>query len=363
VTVTLRRWLLAIVVLVCLVGIIGSRAQQAEFTLRIAFLASQDDEDFIGAVAFREALQRRLGDRVAVQIYPSGQFCGNERECMEALQSGILEMHQTTIGGLAGLYGPAQVFDLPYVFADDAVAECVFDGEVPRAMGESMLQQGLGLRLMAVGNTGGWRSFAMTERRIVRVADLEGLRIRTLPSALEQEMVRELGASPMALPFSEIYTALGAGMLAGTKNSIQDVMGMKFDEHIRHLFVDRHAYMASFWWYSEKGWQRLPPDVQQAVRESFVELAAATRRAAKDREAPALAGFKAGGGTVDEMTPAQRAEFRAATRPLRDWYSSRYPGDWLGRVDAAVAACEARVAAAPVAAATARASPRIEPTT
>jgi TRAP-type C4-dicarboxylate transport system substrate-binding protein len=238
----------------------------------------------------------------------------------------------------------------------------VFDGEVPRAMGESILQQGLGLRLMAVGNTGGWRSFAMTERRIARVADLEGLRIRTLPSALEQEMVRELGASPMALPFSEIYTALGAGMLAGTKNSIQDVMGMKFDEHIRHLFVDRHAYMASFWWYSEKGWQRLPPDVQQAVRESFVELAAATRRAAKDREAPALAAFKAGGGTVDEMTPAQRAEFRAATAPLRDWYSARYPGDWLRRVDDAVAACEAS-AAPPAAAATARAAPGIEPTT
>ena len=75
----------------------------------------------------------------------------------------------------------------------------------------------------------------------------------------------------MALPFSEIYTALGAGMLAGTKNSIQDVMGMKFDEHIRHLFVDRHAYMASFWWYSEQGWQRLPPDVQQAVREGVIE--------------------------------------------------------------------------------------------
>ncbi len=347
-TVSLRRWLLAAVVLGCLAGVVGSRAQQAEFTIRIAFLASQDDEDYIGAVAFREAMQRRLGDRVEVQIFPSGQFCGNERECMEALQSGILEMHQTTIGGLASLYGAAQVFDLPYVFADDAVAECVFDGAVPRDMGEAILQQGLGLRLMAVGNTGGWRSFAMTDRRIVRVDDLSGLRIRTLPSALEQEMVRELGASPMALPFSEIYTALGAGMLAGTKNSIQDVMGMKFDEHIRHLFVDRHAYMASFWWYSEQGWQRLPPDLQRAVRESFVDLAAATRRAAKEREAPALAAFKAGGGTVDEMTPAQRTEFRAATAPLRDWYSSRYPGDWLRRVDAAVADCETRVAAGPV---------------
>jgi TRAP-type C4-dicarboxylate transport system substrate-binding protein len=184
----------------------------------------------------------------------------------------------------------------------------------------------------------------MTDRRITGVADLAGLRIRTLPSALEQEMVRELGASPMALPFSEIYTALGAGMLAGTKNSIQDVMGMKFDEHIRHLFVDRHAYMASFWWYSEQGWQRLPPDVQQAVREAFVALAAATRRAAKDREAPALAAFETGGGTIDSITDAQRAEFRAATAPLREWYASRYPGDWLRRVDDAVAACGPRAA-------------------
>lgn len=201
----LRNILLALITIGCVIGILNSRAEQAEFTIRVAFLASQDDEDYIGAVAFRESLKRQLGNRVDVQIYPSGQFCGNERECMEALQSGILEVHQTTIGGLAGLYGPAQVLDLPYLFANDDIAECVMDGPVPKAMGEAILNDGLGLRLMALGNTGGWRSFAMTDRRITSVRDLEGMRIRTLPSALEQEMVRELGGSPMALPFSEIY--------------------------------------------------------------------------------------------------------------------------------------------------------------
>jgi TRAP-type C4-dicarboxylate transport system substrate-binding protein len=338
----LRNILLVVVTVVCVIGILTSRAERAEFTIRVAFLASQDDEDYIGAVAFRDSLVRQLGDRVDVQIFPSGQFCGNERECMEALQSGILEVHQTTIGGLAGLYGAAQVLDLPYLFASDEIAECVMDGSVPRAMGEAMLRDGLGLRLMAVGNTGGWRSFAMTDRRITGVADLASLRIRTLPSALEQQMVRELGASPMALPFSEIYTALGAGMLAGTKNSIQDVMGMKFDDHIRHLFVDRHSYMAAIWWYSEKAWQRLPPDVQAAVEVAYAELAEATRRAAKDRETPALARFIEGGGTVDYVTDAQRAEFRQATLPLRQWYQEKYPGDWLQRVDAAIAECETR---------------------
>ena len=195
------RIALAVIVIGCVAGVVGSHAQRAEYTIRIAFLASSDDEDFIGAVAFREKMLELVGKRVEVQIYPSGQFCGNERECIESLQSGVLDMHQTTIGGLAGLYGAAQVFDLPYLFRDDAIAECVLDGDVPRAMGGDILQRGLGLRLIAVGNTGGWRSFATTQKRISSVGDLKGMRIRTLPSALEQQMVRELGRQSHGIAF------------------------------------------------------------------------------------------------------------------------------------------------------------------
>ena len=184
---------------------------------------------------------------------------------MEALQGGILEIHQATIGGLAALFGPAQAIDLPYTFADDAVAECVMDGPLLQDIGAAILEQGLGVRLMVVGNTGGWRSFATTNRRIGSPADLEGLRIRTLPSALEQEMVRELGASPTSLPWSEVYYALSAGLLDGTKNSVQDVVGMKLHEHIRFLFIDRHSYMGAMWWYSEKQWRALPDDLKPMV--------------------------------------------------------------------------------------------------
>jgi TRAP-type C4-dicarboxylate transport system substrate-binding protein len=338
--VLLLRVLLALIVAGCALGIATSRADRAEYTIRVAFLASQDDEDYIGAVAFKESVEHRLGARVSVQIFPSGQFCGSERECIEALQSGILEVHQTTVGGLAGLFGAAQVLDLPYVYADDAVAECVMDGPLLRRIGAAIRDQRLGLRLMTVGNTGGWRSFATTTRRIAAVEDMRGLRIRTLPSALEQEMVRELDASPMPLPFSELYAALGAGLLGGTKNSVQDIVGMKLDDHIRHLFVDRHGYMAAIWWYSEVGWQRLPPDVRAAVEEGFVALARATRAAAKSREAPAFADFARDDRTIDVATAAQRAQFAAATLPLRDWYAERYGKDWLDRLDAAVAQCE-----------------------
>jgi TRAP-type C4-dicarboxylate transport system substrate-binding protein len=325
---------------VCALGVFNSRAERAETTIRIAFLASSDDEDYVGAMAFKESVEAAAGGRVAVQVFPSGQYCGSERECIEALQGGTLEVHQTTFGGLAALYGPAQALDLPYTFVNDAVAECVMDGPLLAQMGQAILDQSLGLRLMAVGNTGGWRSFATTSRRIRSPADLARLRIRTLPSALEQEMVRELGGSPTPLPWSEVYYALSAGLLDGTKNSVQDVVGMKLHEHVRFLLVDRHSYMGAMWWYSEQQWQALPDDLKPIVAEGFRKLAVATRAAAASRQAPAFATFRAAGGTVDEVTPAQREQFRAATRGLRDWYAGRYGREWLERLDAAVATCE-----------------------
>lgn len=337
------RIVLALIVAGCLAGVITSRTERAEFTVRIAFLASRDDEDYFGAMAFKQTVETMLPGRVDVQVFPSGQFCGSERECIEGLQSGVLEMHQTTVGGLATLYPKVQVLDLPYIFPDDAVAECVLDGPVVEDMGTAILADGLGLRLVAVGNTGGWRSFATTTRQVRSVGDLAGLRIRTLPSALEQEMVRELGAAPMALPWSEVYGALSAKLLDGIKNSVQDVVGMKLDDHIRYLFIDRHAYMSSIWWYSEVQWRRLPPDVQAAFREGFRALAAETRAAAKRREAPALEEFSRRGGVVEIATAAQRAELKDATRELRDWYAEKYGREWLDRVDAAVTACETQL--------------------
>lgn len=334
------RILLALVVMGCLAGVAASRVDRPELTIRIAFLASKNDEDYIGSMAFKETVEGLLPGRVEVQIFPSGQFCGSERECIEGMQSGILEIHQTTVGGLAALYGAVQVLDLPYSFRDDAVVECVVDGPMVQAMGDQILADGLGLRLMAVGNTGGWRSFGTTQQSVGSADDLAGLRIRTLPSALEQQMVRDLGGSPMALPWSEVYGALNAGILDGIKNSAQDIVAMKLDDHIRHLYVDRHSYMAALWWFSERQWQALPSDAKAAVEEGFRALALATRAVAREGEAPALEAFQSRGGTIDVASPEERAELRQRTASLREWYVSRYGADWLSKLDAEIARCE-----------------------
>lgn len=334
--------LFVIIVAVCLFGVISSRASRAEHTIRIGILASADDEDYDGARAFKSIVERKSAGRVEVKIYPSGQYCAGERECVENLQSGVLDVFMTTFGGFGNFFGAGQAFDLPYIFRDDAVAECVLDGPLISDLRDAVLREGLGLRLMTVGNTGGWRDIATTKKPIRTPADLSGLKLRTTPSPLEQAFVRDLGANPTPIAWSEVYLALATGVVEGTKNSIQDIVSMKLDEHVKYMTADRHAYMGAIWWYSDKRWNALPADLRAVIEDGFEALQETTRRIPKEREQQAIATFKAAGGEIIQPSEEDIIDFVAAAAGARDWYRNTYGGDWLARLDDAVAACSSK---------------------
>jgi tripartite ATP-independent transporter DctP family solute receptor len=323
-------------------GIVASRAHRTGHLISIGILASKEDEDYAGAEAFKDYVESLSNGRVAVKIYTSGQFCGGERECIESLQAGVLDVFMTTFGGFGNFFPEGQAFELPYVFAGDEIAECVLDGPIVEELRAETLSRGLGLRLMTIGNTGGWRDFSTVSRPIRTPDDLKGLKIRTTPAQLEQEMVRALGANPTPISFSELYLALATGVVDGTKNSIQDIVGMRLEEHVKFLTIDNHAYMGAMWWFSDKRWQALPDDLRPIVEEGFRELQRVTRTIPKERQAAAFETFKTKGGVIHTPTDEERAAFRAASAPMRDWYVNKYGDRWLTRLDSAVADCAKR---------------------
>jgi TRAP-type C4-dicarboxylate transport system substrate-binding protein len=149
------------------------------------------------------------------------------------------------------------------------------------------------------------------------------------------------------LPFSEVYTALGSGLLDGAKNSLPDMAGQRFYEHVKHVLEDRHSYMAALWWYSDVRWKALPPDLQAVVADGMKELASATRQAAIDRHAPAKAKFEAAGANVRVATAEEQALFAEAAGGVREWFTKKYGPEWLDKLDRAVAGCEAATAQTP----------------
>ena len=344
---TRRQLLLTVFALIFIASVAGTvlstSDSDAEFTIRFSFLASPEDEDYDGANAFKELVEGRSGGRVDVQIFPSGQFCSNERECLEGMQSGVLQVFMLTTGGLGSIFGPGQVLDLPYTFNGDAVAECVLDGPITQDLRTAILDAGLGIRLMAVSNTGGWRNFATTSGQIRTPADIEGLKIRTIAAPVQQELVRQLGGNPTPVAWSEVYTALATGVVEGTKNGIQDIVGMKLHEQIKFVTLDGHSYMGGIWWFSEASWKQLPPDIQQIIQEGFQKLTVVTRAIIKERESAAYEEFETSGGSLYTPTEAEKTRFRDSASGMRDWYVDQYGEGWLSKLDAAIQACESTV--------------------
>jgi tripartite ATP-independent transporter DctP family solute receptor len=336
----------SLVVAVALIYLFASAAvQAADTTLKIAFLGSQDDEDYDGSLVFKDYVESRSNGEIAVEIYHSGQFCGNFRECIEGIQSGALEITISTIGGFGNLWEPGQVLDLPYLFRDDRVAECVFDGPFVKELRDAVLKEIPGMRLMAVSNTGGWRNFATVNKQIKTPEDVKGQKIRTIPADIQKELVKLLGGNPTPIAWPEVYTSLATGVVEGTKNGITDIVNMKFQDHLKYITLDGHAYMAALWWLNDDTWNNLSDANKRIVYDGFQHLKTIGRAFPMRRQIEAYEEFKKAGGTVYVPTAEEKAAFQTAAKPMEQWYIDQFGDEWLKKVQAAIGDCETTIAA------------------
>ena len=335
----LLRYLFALVCLGCLWGGIATYDRGSVDAIRVVANASPQDEDYHGAHAFKKYVEENSGGDLRVKIYPFGEFCATARECIAFLRQGMIDVFMTTGGGVADIFAPAQVIDVPYLFPDEAAAECVFDGDFTDDLRREVLALDSGMRLMVIGNTGGWRSFATIKEPIKQPRDLRGVKIRTTTSEMHQALMREFGASPTPISWSELYVSLATGVVDGTTNSLPDIINANLHEQIRHITLDNHSYMGAIWWFSEVNWRRMETPARQIVTGGFEQLKEVTRDTARANEARATEVFTRSGGTIIGLSAEERAGFEATAYGIRDWFSAAYGDKWLQRISAAVAAC------------------------
>ncbi|NRA22244.1 MAG: TRAP transporter substrate-binding protein DctP [Oceanospirillaceae bacterium] len=299
-------------------------AAAADFNLRATANSNENDEDFDGLVVFKDYVESHSNGRIAVDLYIGTQLCANGTECLQALEDGSVDIYISTSGGAANMYPYVQVLDLPYLLTDDRVAESVLMGDFTREMRKAILADSDDkVRLMTIGNTGGWRNFANTKRTVKTPSDLEGLKIRTVVADLPQELVKAMGASPTPIPWPELFTSFQTGIVEGSKNGITDIMGMKFPEAgLKYVTLDGHAYMSALWYMNNESFKGMPEDLRKVIVDGFSALQQATFASPKRKSIQAYADFKASGGEIYVPTPAQKMQFQKSAEPVYTWFKN-----------------------------------------
>lgn len=215
-------------------------------------------------VAMGEDLAKRSGGRLQLEIYPSQQL-GTERECLELLQIGSLDMTKVSVGVLENFAPKMKVLGLPFLFRDREHSFTVLDGHIGKMLlndSEKYWLKGLGYY------DAGSRSFYTMNKPILKPSDLEGEKIRVMESATAVNMVKALGGSPTPISWGELYTSLQQGVVDGAENNPPSFYLSRHYEVCKYYTLDEHTVLPDALLIGTYAWNKLTEQEQEWLNAS-----------------------------------------------------------------------------------------------
>lgn len=221
----------------CFSGIATASAQQAK-VLNLGFVGRQTAPEGIAVTAFADEIKAKTNGRIEIRLHPGGAL-GGDREVIEGLQLGTVDLTVASTSVFANFVPEVQVFDIPFLFRDFAHAQAVLDGPVGQEMLTKFKAKGFqGLGLGGIG----FRQLTNSRRPVSGPEDVKGLKIRTQENQIHLQVWRALGALPTPMAIPEVFTALQQGVVDGQENPIGAILNNKFGQVQKYLTLTNHAF-------------------------------------------------------------------------------------------------------------------------
>lgn len=336
---TIKRTLCAAAMLAATLTFGPAQAQNTEIKFGIG-MPEGDSPEYQALARFKEYVEFKSNGEMTVRLFPGNQL-GSEREMIEMVQQGSLELTFPADGAMAGFYAPMQVWSIPYIFESAPIAWSVMQSDFAKRMKDDILAT-TGIRALAFSQNG-FRSFTNNVRPLITPQDMAGLKIRTMESPVYMTMVNALGATAVPIAGSEVVMALRQGVVDGQENppavvfngghgEVQDFFTL--NEHTFGL----HVIVANNDWFTS-----LPPGQQQIIKDG-AEMMAVTENLLKTE-----GDWKYSRRLVEEMgmtihvsTPEEKAAFKEIAQPpvlafIREGVGDQVVDDLIAAVEAAKA--------------------------
>ena len=305
----------------------GCQEQQSVIELRLAHILDATHPVHQGMAYMGDRLQELSEGTIQVKIYPSGQL-GNERESVELLQLGTLDMAKVASSVIENFVPAMGVYSLPYLFRDQAHLWETLEGDT----GRDILLQGEPYRIRGLCYyDAGFRSFYIHDRPVEAPEDLSGLKIRVMRSNLSIQTINMLGANATPMAYGELYTALQQGVVDGAENNPPNFYGSRHYEQARYYTLDEHAAPPDVLLIGTHTWNKLTDRQQAWVEQAVAESVAYQRELWQVATEAALRAVEEAGVTVirPDKTP-----FQEAVLPLYEAIRGTELGIWADRIHA-----------------------------
>ena len=303
----------------------STSSQDKPIVLKLGHAVAPEHPYHLGAVKYAELVAQRTKNKVKIDVYPSTQL-GNERDMVEGLQLGTIDLVVTSTGPLGGFVPKMFVVDLPFLFRDREHAYKVLDGPIGRDLFDAFATKGIkGLAFWE----NGFRQITNNVRPIEKPEDLKGIKIRTMENKVHLASFRAFGASPTPMAWSEVYTALQQKTIDAQENPIAIIYHQKIAEVQKHLALTGHFYSPTPLLMSLKAFDALPKDIQKIFMDTAIECATYERNLLRDSEAKQIAELKAKGMQV---TTPNKKSFQDSAASVYKEFESQFGKETIDKI-------------------------------
>jgi len=309
----------AFVPLLMLTNLGCSSGESSSMIWRFAIEETQGSVQDAYAQEFKRRIEEKSGGAIEVRVFPYGTL-GTSDDLTEQLRMGSIQFAMASPGHLGKMIPEVQVFLLHFLFSDDnRVNQRALADPALRSQFETLYRE-KGLDLLSIFPEG-WMVWT-TKKDVRSPEDFSGVKIRTMTSPLLLEAYRAYGASPQAMPYSEVYGALQLNMIDAQVNPVFAIEEMSFYEVTSHMIFARHAQFITTAVANPKFLDGLDDEHRKMVSEVVQELDAFIFDVQEDYNAKRIDVIEAKKPDMEivELNESQRAAFRTASLPVRQYF-------------------------------------------
>ena len=270
-------------------------------------------------VRMGKKLETATNGRVSIQMFPAMQL-GGEKEMFEQAQVGALQIARISVGAMGPVVDDLNVFNMPFVFRDEAHMRKVIDGPIGAEFLERM-SNAPGSRLIALGWMDSGTRNIYAKKAVTAPADLKGMKIRMMGNPLFVDTMNAMGGNGVAMGFNELYSALQTGVVDGAENNPPTLLAQNHYTVSKVYSLTGHLIIPEIFVFSKRTWEALSQEDQALLKKVSREAQTEQRQLWDAYSGEAETKLKAAGV---QFVPADKAAFYKATQPVRDKYGAKY---------------------------------------
>jgi TRAP-type transport system periplasmic protein len=295
------------------------------YVLRLTVPAPITSSDGIAATKFALAVDRRSRGQLKIEVYPNGQLA-REQGIVDALSTGVVDLQLVASGVLESAFPHYQILSLPFLFKDSATAFRVLDGPVGAEFFAELDTKGI----MGLGwGTTGFRELETTSKAVTVPEDLKGLRIRIQNGPAFVAIFQALGAIPVTIDLTEIFTAVSQHTIDGVDVPLGGFIDQKLPSIMKHVAMLNHIFSIIPFMGSKRKIDLLPNNLQRIVKDEGKALSMFSRSYIAQQTVSYIQTLKQNGVAFTEV---QYPAFRKAMEPVYAVLQARLGGDLIDRV-------------------------------